>query len=144
MPQSLLPPGKGPAVPIGWRLGGHIAGLDTEAKGKILFQGSNPGRPVRSQTLYWLNYPGSNGFEFLVKNLIHFHLVKKLLVLKETYGMLSYDNPQLDAILSQISPVHILPPMAAKFVIIQTGTIFYAYVCALKYYTRKRDAELFA
>jgi hypothetical protein len=37
-------------VPIGWV--GFKAGLDTEARGKILrlCQGSNPGRPVCSQT----------------------------------------------------------------------------------------------
>jgi hypothetical protein len=36
------------------------AGLDAEARGKILYlyRGSNPGLPVRSQTLYWLSYPG--------------------------------------------------------------------------------------
>jgi hypothetical protein len=37
------------------------AGLDAEAKRKILClcRGSNPSRPVRSHTLYWLSYPGS-------------------------------------------------------------------------------------
>jgi hypothetical protein len=36
------------------------AGLDAEARRKILCpcRGSNPSRPVRSQTLYWLSYPG--------------------------------------------------------------------------------------
>jgi hypothetical protein len=40
---------------------GLRAGLDTEARGKILClcQGSNPSRPVCSQTLYWLSYPTS-------------------------------------------------------------------------------------
>jgi hypothetical protein len=40
---------------------GPRAGLDAEARGKILClcRESNPGRPVRSQTLYWLSYPGS-------------------------------------------------------------------------------------
>jgi hypothetical protein len=35
------------------------AGLDTEVRGKILFlcRGSNPGRPLCSQTLYCLSYP---------------------------------------------------------------------------------------
>jgi hypothetical protein len=43
---------------------GPRAGLDAEARGKILClcRGSNPGRPVRSQTLYWLSYRGSNIF----------------------------------------------------------------------------------
>jgi hypothetical protein len=38
------------------------AGLDTEVRGKILCPclGSNPGRPVRSETLYWLSYPASS------------------------------------------------------------------------------------
>jgi hypothetical protein len=42
------------------------AGLDAKATGKILClcQGSNPGRPVRSQTLYWLSYPGSYDWHF--------------------------------------------------------------------------------
>jgi hypothetical protein len=40
---------------------GPRAGLDAEARRKILClcRGSNPGRPVRSQTLYWLSYTGS-------------------------------------------------------------------------------------
>jgi hypothetical protein len=35
--------------------------LDAEARKKILclYLGSKPGRPVRSQPLYWLSYPGS-------------------------------------------------------------------------------------
>jgi hypothetical protein len=42
---------------------GPRAGLDTEARGKILLslwrvEPRSPGRPVRSQTLYWLSYPG--------------------------------------------------------------------------------------
>jgi hypothetical protein len=38
---------------------GPRAGLDTEARGKILClcRGSNPGRTVCSQTLYWLRFP---------------------------------------------------------------------------------------
>jgi hypothetical protein len=73
---SVSRPGRAlPPVPIvqeaGWA---SRAGLDAEARGKILClsQGSNPGRPVRSQTLYWpytllgsylwhkLCYPGSS------------------------------------------------------------------------------------
>jgi hypothetical protein len=40
---------------------GLRAGLNTEARGKILFlcTGPNHGRPVCSQTLYWLSYPSS-------------------------------------------------------------------------------------
>jgi hypothetical protein len=60
-----------PAVLYAWewtpgihRIGGWMglrAGMDTEAGGKILYlrQASNPGRPVCSQTLYWLSYPSS-------------------------------------------------------------------------------------
>jgi hypothetical protein len=41
---------------------GTRAGLDTEATGEILsplpgIEPRSPGRPVRSQTLYWLSYP---------------------------------------------------------------------------------------
>jgi hypothetical protein len=48
-PGRALPLGKEPPVPIV-----HEAGLDAKARGKILCLcwGSNPGRPVRSQTLY--------------------------------------------------------------------------------------------
>jgi hypothetical protein len=54
-PAPLLPPGKGPPGTHG--TGGWVgprAGLDTEARGKILSprRGSNPDRPARSQTLY--------------------------------------------------------------------------------------------
>jgi hypothetical protein len=47
--------------PRGW--------VDAEARRKILClcRGSNPGRPVRSQTLYCLNYSGSSGFEYFWK-----------------------------------------------------------------------------
>jgi hypothetical protein len=39
---------------------GPRAGLDAEVRGKILSfcRGSKPGRPVRSQTLYWLSWIG--------------------------------------------------------------------------------------
>jgi hypothetical protein len=36
---------------------GPRAGMDAEARGKILCRGSNPGPPVCCQTLYWLSYP---------------------------------------------------------------------------------------
>jgi hypothetical protein len=43
---------------------GLRAGLDREARGKILLtlpgiEPRLPGRPFHSQTLHWLNYPGS-------------------------------------------------------------------------------------
>jgi hypothetical protein len=58
-PTALYSLGKNPNTHWigGWV--GLIAGLDTEATRKILFlcRGSNPGRPVCSQKLYWLSYP---------------------------------------------------------------------------------------
>jgi hypothetical protein len=61
-PGRVLPPGKEPPgthCAGGWV--GPRADLDADVRGKILClcRGSNPGRPVRSQTLYWLSYPGS-------------------------------------------------------------------------------------
>jgi hypothetical protein len=51
-----LPWGKDPPPPVNWTEGwvGPRASLDAEARGKILClcRGPNPGRPVRSQTLY--------------------------------------------------------------------------------------------
>jgi hypothetical protein len=52
----------GTHCPGGWV--GPRAGLNTEDKGKILsplsgIEHRSPGRPARSQTLYWLSYPGS-------------------------------------------------------------------------------------
>jgi hypothetical protein len=46
---------------------GPRAGLDTEDRGKILsplpgIEPRSPGRPVRSQTLYWLDYPARLNF----------------------------------------------------------------------------------
>jgi hypothetical protein len=66
-PGRALPPGEtAPGTPWtgGWV--GPRASLDAEVRGKILClcRGSNPGRPVRSQTLHWLSYPGS--YVFLV------------------------------------------------------------------------------
>jgi hypothetical protein len=57
-PVRALPRGKGPLYP--WV--GPTAGLDAEDRRKILClcRGSNPGRSVRSQTLYWLSYPCSS------------------------------------------------------------------------------------
>jgi hypothetical protein len=58
---SLYPWGKVPGTHStgGWV--GPRAGLDAEATGKFLClcRGSNPGRPVHSQTLYFLSYPSS-------------------------------------------------------------------------------------
>jgi hypothetical protein len=58
-PAALYPRGRAPGTHCigGWV--GPRAGRDTEVRGKILClrRGSNPGRPLRSQTLYWLRYP---------------------------------------------------------------------------------------
>jgi hypothetical protein len=48
---------------------GPRACMDTEAWGKILsplpaIEPRSPGRPVRSQTLYWLSYPGSHSKKY--------------------------------------------------------------------------------
>jgi hypothetical protein len=60
-PAALYPRGIDPGTH--WTRGwvGPRAGLDAEARRKILClcRGSNPGLPVRSQTLYRLSYPGS-------------------------------------------------------------------------------------
>jgi hypothetical protein len=76
VPAALYPRGKNPRTH--W-IGGWVgprAGLDAEAKRKILCPclGSNPGRPIRSQTQYWLNYPSSHYcnyyYYFILKNLL--------------------------------------------------------------------------
>jgi hypothetical protein len=60
-PGHALPPGKDPSTHWirGWV--GVRAGLNTEARGKILClcQGSNPSPPVYSQTIYILSYSSS-------------------------------------------------------------------------------------
>jgi hypothetical protein len=67
-PGRALPPGlrtPGTHCTGGWV--GPIAGLDTEARG-IPFasiEPRSPGRPARSQTLYWLSYPAD--FKELIK-----------------------------------------------------------------------------
>jgi hypothetical protein len=61
VPAALYPWQRTPGA--SWTGGwvGTIAGLDTEAWGKILClcRGTNSGRPVCSETLYWLRYPSS-------------------------------------------------------------------------------------
>jgi hypothetical protein len=62
MPRPRFTPGE--RTPSTHWAGGWVgprAGLDAGARRKILClcRGSNPGRPVHSQTLYWLSYPGS-------------------------------------------------------------------------------------
>jgi hypothetical protein len=56
-PAALYPAGKDPGTH--WTGGWVDLWTDAEARGEILclFHGSNPGRPVCSQTLCWLSYP---------------------------------------------------------------------------------------
>jgi hypothetical protein len=66
-PDRAKVPGKGPPVPTVQGAGWAPQPVWTqrlEEKSFSFWQGSNierrsPGRPVRSQTLYWLSYPGS-------------------------------------------------------------------------------------
>jgi hypothetical protein len=52
-------PWDDPRYPLYRRLDGPQGRLDAEVRGKFLRfrRGSKPGRPVRSQSLYWLSYP---------------------------------------------------------------------------------------
>jgi hypothetical protein len=68
MPRPRFTPGE--RTPGTHWIGGWVgprAGLDAEARRKILCpcRGSNPDRPARSQTLYWLSYRGSYSFELI-------------------------------------------------------------------------------
>jgi hypothetical protein len=69
-PAALYPRGKDPGIHSigGWV--GPRAGLDAGAKRKILCpcRGSNPDRPVRSQTLYCLSYRGSPVYKYNHQN----------------------------------------------------------------------------
>jgi hypothetical protein len=63
-PSRALPPGKRPLVPTGQEAGWATEPVWTQFRGKILLplpwiEPRSPGRPVRSQTLYCLSYPGS-------------------------------------------------------------------------------------
>jgi hypothetical protein len=61
-PGRALPPGKEPPVPTGREAGWAPEPVWTqslEEKSSASVGGSNPGRPVRSQTLYRPSYPGS-------------------------------------------------------------------------------------
>jgi hypothetical protein len=57
-PGRALPPGKDPRYPLD-RLAGPQIWFRHRCLGKVLClcRGSNPGRPVCSQTRYWLSYP---------------------------------------------------------------------------------------
>jgi hypothetical protein len=61
-PSALLPPGKGPPVPIGQEAGWAPEPVWTQSleENPLLPPGiepRSPGRPARSQTLYCLSYP---------------------------------------------------------------------------------------
>jgi hypothetical protein len=80
MPRPRYTPGErtpGTHCAGGWV--GPRAVLDVEAIRKILClcRGSNPGRPVRSQTLYWLRYLNS----------IYIYFSKKICRLVQTDGI---------------------------------------------------------
>jgi hypothetical protein len=73
-PAALCPRERTPGTHCtgGWV--GLRAGLDTEVRGKILcplpgIKPRSPGRPVRSQTLYWLSYPAHSlwGLNWILK-----------------------------------------------------------------------------
>jgi hypothetical protein len=61
-PQPRFAPGKWPPVPIGWAPE-PVWTQRLEEKSVCPCRGSNLGRPVRSETLYWLSYPGSYNLE---------------------------------------------------------------------------------
>jgi hypothetical protein len=72
---AVYPRGKDSRYPLDRRLGGPRAGLDidTEARGQTLLSLSgietrSPDRPVHSQTLYYLRYPGSHQLTGAVYN----------------------------------------------------------------------------
>jgi hypothetical protein len=61
-PAALNLRGKDPRYPLDRSFGGPKSGQETEARGKVLsllpvIDPRSPGRPSRSQTLYWLSYP---------------------------------------------------------------------------------------
>jgi hypothetical protein len=60
-PAVLYPPRKDPLYPLDRRLDGLQSwfGHRGSRKNPLLRRGSNPGRPVRSHTLYWLSYTRS-------------------------------------------------------------------------------------
>jgi hypothetical protein len=79
-PVALYPRGKDPGTH--W-IGGWVgprAGLDAGARRKILCpcRGSNPDRPARSQTLYWLSYRGSVlKYNRFLSRFVHFTLMSE-------------------------------------------------------------------
>jgi hypothetical protein len=67
VPAALYLPGKGPPVPIVQEAGWAPELVWTQARGKIIsslpgIEPRWPGRPARSQNLYWLSYPASSEY----------------------------------------------------------------------------------
>jgi hypothetical protein len=56
-PRPRFIPGNGPPIPIGKEAGCASELVWTQRIEDKFFRGSNSGRPVCSQTLYWLSYP---------------------------------------------------------------------------------------
>jgi hypothetical protein len=69
-PGRPLPPGKEPPVPIvqeaGWAPE-PVWAQRLEEKSSASVGGTNPGRPVHSQTLYWLSYPAPKNTDGLLE-----------------------------------------------------------------------------
>jgi hypothetical protein len=63
-PRRASPRGQKPRCLLYRRLCGPQSRLGAEGRGKIfrLCRGSNPSRPLRSQSLYWLSYPALNPY----------------------------------------------------------------------------------
>jgi hypothetical protein len=55
---------------------GPLAGLNTEDRGKILClcRGSNPDRPARSETFFYVDYV--NNIDLYLNSNIHSHIIK--------------------------------------------------------------------
>jgi hypothetical protein len=83
-PGRTLPPGKGHPVPIvqeaGWaREPVWTQRLEEKSLSLPGIEPRSPSRPARSQTLYWLSYPGSMGFHLSILNCVRIWSVNVLL-----------------------------------------------------------------
>jgi hypothetical protein len=77
---TMVPPGKGPWYPLHRRLGESLELVWTQRLEEkfCLCQGPNPGRPVCSQTLYWLSYPSSSYYPCVVQQTINIYQLPNL------------------------------------------------------------------
>jgi hypothetical protein len=88
--RSRFTPGKELPVPIIQEAGWAPEPVWTQARGKILLplpgiKPQSPGRSVRSQTLHWLSYPGSQTFRYLPETKTKLtYWINVYLVLKES------------------------------------------------------------